>query len=196
MRSPPAPNAYVRSSPQSPPVQWRRMYVALTRAVPPTIGDCELTHITREPIDVSKAVAEHGRYEALLRELGVRVERVEAAPAHADSVFIEDTAVVFDEVAVIARPGAASRRGEVQAVAAALGELPHPAGDRPAGHSGRRGRVDHRPSRFRRSVTSHQCRWRASARRNPRAARLHGDCRGGRALSSPEDRGQRRVGAV
>jgi dimethylargininase len=97
------------------------MYVALTRAVPPTIGDCELTHITREPIDVSKAVAEHGRYEALLRELGVRVERVEAAPAHADSVFIEDTAVVFDEVAVIARPGAESRRGEVEAVAAALG---------------------------------------------------------------------------
>jgi len=98
-----------------------RMYVALTRAVPPTLGDCELTHITREPIDVARAIAEHQRYEALLRELGVRVEAVEAAPSHPDSVFIEDTAVVFDEVAVITRPGAESRRGEVGAVAAALG---------------------------------------------------------------------------
>ena len=97
------------------------MYVALTRAVPPTLGECELTHVTREPIDLDRAIAQHAEYEALLRELGARVERVEPAPDHPDSVFIEDTAVVFDELAVMTRPGAESRRGEVAGVAAALG---------------------------------------------------------------------------
>ena len=52
--------------------------------------------------------------------LGATVERIPPAPEHPDSVFVEDTAVVLDEVAVIARPGAASRRGEVAAVAAGL----------------------------------------------------------------------------
>ena len=96
------------------------MYVALTRAVPPTLGECELTHLAREPIDLDRAIAQHSDYEALLRELGARVERVDPAPDHPDSVFIEDTAVVFDELAVITRPGAPSRRGEVSGVAAAL----------------------------------------------------------------------------
>ena len=39
---------------------------------------------------------------------------------HADAVFIEDTAIVFDEVAIITRPGAASRRAETAGVASAL----------------------------------------------------------------------------
>ena len=56
-----------------------------------------------------------------LAALGARVERVEAAPDLPDSVFIEDAAVVFDEIAVLMRPGAPSRRREVDAVAAALG---------------------------------------------------------------------------
>jgi len=98
-----------------------RMYVALTRAVPPTLADCELTHLARQPIDLGHAVAQHAQYEALLGELGARVERVEAAPDHPDSVFVEDTAVVFDELAILTRPGAASRRAEVDAVAAVLG---------------------------------------------------------------------------
>lgn len=97
------------------------MYVALTRAVPPTLGECELTHAAREPIDLDRAIAQHSDYEALLRALGARVERVEPAPDCPDSVFIEDTAVVFDELAVVTRPGADSRRGEVAGVAAALG---------------------------------------------------------------------------
>jgi dimethylargininase len=57
----------------------------------------------------------------MLGALGARVERVEAAPDLPDSVFIEDTAVVVDEIAVLMRPGASSRRPEVDAVAAALG---------------------------------------------------------------------------
>jgi dimethylargininase len=94
--------------------------VALTRAVPPTITACELTHVARDPIDVALATRQHAEYEEMLRGLGVRVERVAPAPELPDSVFIEDTVAVFDETAVILRPGAAGRRGEVDAVAATV----------------------------------------------------------------------------
>jgi dimethylargininase len=96
------------------------MLLALTRSVPPTISECELTHLQREPIDYARAVAEHAQYEAALTRLGCRVERLPDAPELPDSVFVEDAAVVIDELAVIARPGAASRRPEVDAIAAAL----------------------------------------------------------------------------
>src|SRR5436190_2572431 len=99
------------------------MLLAITRAVPPSIQRCELTHLQREPIDYARAVAEHEEYEEALRSLGCRVERLPDAPERPDSVFVEDAAVVFDRIAVIARPGAASRRPEVDAVAAAL--APH-----------------------------------------------------------------------
>jgi dimethylargininase len=94
--------------------------LALTRAVSPAIGQCELTHLARDPVDYDRAVRQHAAYERVLTELGCRVERVPADPALADAVFIEDTAVVVDEVAVIARPGAESRRQETEAVARAL----------------------------------------------------------------------------
>jgi len=96
------------------------MLLALTRAVPRSIDRCELTHLARTPIDYARAVEEHAAYERCLRELGCQVQRLPDAPEQPDSVFVEDTAVVFDEVAVIARPGAASRRGEVDATIAAL----------------------------------------------------------------------------
>lgn len=94
--------------------------LAITRAVPPSIQNCELTHLQREPIDYARAVAEHAQYEEALRLLGCRVERLPDAPDLPDSVFVEDTAVVLDDVAVIARPGAESRRPEVDAMAAVL----------------------------------------------------------------------------
>lgn len=94
--------------------------IAFTRAVPPSIDRCELTHLARSPIDYARAVAEHEAYEDALRQAGCEVRRLPDAPDFPDSVFVEDTAVVFDELAVIARPGAASRRGEVDAMAAAL----------------------------------------------------------------------------
>lgn len=97
--------------------------VALTRAVPRSIDRCELTHLAREPIDYVRAVAQHDAYEAALRRAGCRVQRLPDAPDFPDSVFVEDTAVVLAGVAVIARPGAESRRGEVAAMAAAL--APH-----------------------------------------------------------------------
>lgn len=97
--------------------------LALTRAISPRLAECELTHLDRTPISVARAEAQHLAYEATLRALGCDVRRVEPAPDHADSVFIEDTAVVFDEVAVITRPGAESRRAETAGVERALVSL-------------------------------------------------------------------------
>jgi dimethylargininase len=79
-----------------------------------------LTHIARTPIDVAAAMAQHERYEDALRTLGCRIERLPDAPELPDSVFVEDTAVVLDEVAIVTRPGAESRRAETPSIAAAL----------------------------------------------------------------------------
>ena len=94
--------------------------IALTRPVPSTIQDCELTHLDRNPIDLDRAREQHRQYEAALAALGCTIEHVAAADEMPDSVFIEDTAVVVDEVAVITRPGAESRRGETVDVANVL----------------------------------------------------------------------------
>lgn len=94
--------------------------LALTRAVPDSMAECELTHLTRKPIDIAVARAQHAAYEDALRAAGCRVERVAPMPDAPDSVFVEDTALVLDDVAVITRPGAESRRREVESVAAAL----------------------------------------------------------------------------
>ena len=97
--------------------------IALTRAVPPSIGRCELTHLERQPIDVERARAQHESYEATLRSLGCAVTRLAPLPDHPDSVFVEDAAIVLDECAVMTRPGAASRLGELPGVEAALRPL-------------------------------------------------------------------------
>ena len=94
--------------------------VALTRAVPDSIQHCQLTHIAPVPIDIETARSQHAAYEDALRHLGCVVERVDPLPAMPDSVFVEDTAVVLDEMAVVTRPGAATRRGEVESMARAL----------------------------------------------------------------------------
>ena len=94
--------------------------IALTRAVSPSLAECELTHLSREPIDIAKAIEQHAAYEALLRSLGAKVIQTPGAPEYPDAVFIEDTAVVLDELAIITRPGAESRRGEVIDVAEVL----------------------------------------------------------------------------
>jgi dimethylargininase len=96
------------------------MLVALTRAVSPSLVDCELTHVSRTPISVEVAIAQHHAYERVLAEAGCTIIRADAAPDLPDAVFIEDTAVVFDEVAIVSRPGAPSRRAETAAVAEAV----------------------------------------------------------------------------
>ena len=95
---------------------------AITRGVSPELSRCELTHQPRVPIDTARAAAQHAAYESLLAGLGCDVRRLPAMPGCPDCVFVEDMAVVVDELAVIARPGAASRRPERAAVAEALAD--------------------------------------------------------------------------
>lgn len=97
-----------------------RGLVAITRAVSPSLDRCELTHLDREPIDVAKAEAQHRAYEDALRASGLTVVTLPAEPDFPDSMFVEDAAVVLPELAVITRPGAESRRGELLPVAQAL----------------------------------------------------------------------------
>ncbi len=94
--------------------------IAITRAVSPALGECELTYLPRVPIDVDVARAQHRAYEQALAEAGYRVEHLDADATMPDSVFVEDMAVVFDEVAILTHPGAESRRREMPAIAAAL----------------------------------------------------------------------------
>ncbi len=96
------------------------MLIAMTRAVSPRIAECELTHLAREPINPGRARKQHRRYEELLAELGCELHHLPPEPELPDSVFVEDTAVVLDELAVISRPGAESRRAETASVAEAL----------------------------------------------------------------------------
>ncbi|MCU1381968.1 MAG: hypothetical protein JWL71_665 [Acidobacteria bacterium] len=98
----------------------RMSQVAITRAVSAGLAACELTYHARIAIDVEIARAQHRAYEAVLAAAGYEVEQLEADAAMPDSVFVEDMAVVLDEVAILTRPGAESRRRELPAVATAL----------------------------------------------------------------------------
>lgn len=94
--------------------------VAITREVSSCINDCELSFHGRQPIDVAKAIAQHKGYQDCLAELGIRVVSLPAEPGLPDAVFVEDPAVVLDEVAIISNMGAPSRRPEARELAAAL----------------------------------------------------------------------------
>lgn len=97
--------------------------IALVREVSPQLGQCELTHLPRVAIESAKALGQHQQYVRALSGLGAEIQWLAPLPDHADGVFVEDTAVVLPAVAVILRPGVASRRGEVASVAAALEPL-------------------------------------------------------------------------
>ena len=94
--------------------------VALTRDVSPAIARCELTHLERTAIDLATARQQHDAYERCLSSAGCVVQHLDADADMPDSVFVEDIAVVFDEIALITRPGAESRRRETAAVAEAV----------------------------------------------------------------------------
>lgn len=89
------------------------MIVALTREPARALDACELTYREREPIDAGRAAREHRRYCDELRACGARVLKLPPVDELPDSVFVEDTAIVLDEIAVLTRPGVESRRGEV-----------------------------------------------------------------------------------
>jgi dimethylargininase len=94
----------------------REPAAALVRELSPRIVDAELTHLSRDPIDPTLATEQHGAYLGLLASLGLDLVHLPPLGQHPDGVFVEDTVVVVDGTAVLARPGVASRRGEVASV--------------------------------------------------------------------------------
>lgn len=98
------------------------MKIAITRPVSPALDRCELSFVNRSPIDIGLAASQHQSYLKALIACGCTIRELPAEPDLPDSVFVEDAAVVLDEVAVITRPGAASRRAETLSMASMLGE--------------------------------------------------------------------------
>ncbi len=103
-------------------VLWyiHKMLTAITREVSSALASCELSFIERKPIDMAKARAQHHAYEELLGKLGARVISLPEEPELPDSMFVEDPAIVLDEVAVICPLGTETRRKEAPTLAAAL----------------------------------------------------------------------------
>jgi dimethylargininase len=93
---------------------------AFTRAVSPRLSECQLTHLHRVPIDAATAAAQHSAYESALRDAGFEIVRLPELAEDPDGVFVEDTALLLGEHAVITRPGAPSRIGETASTAAGL----------------------------------------------------------------------------
>ena len=100
----------------------RILLIAITREVNAAIGSCELTFLPRVKIDTGVVLQQHQQYQTVLSSLGYEVVTVSTEPGLADSVFIEDTAIVLDEIAVLCRPGAESRQPEVAGVESVLQE--------------------------------------------------------------------------
>jgi len=90
--------------------------IALTHTVSQEINQCELSYLDRDPIDLELAVKQHDTYCRLLENHGLRVVELSVNENFPDGTFIEDTAVVVDEIAVMTRPGAESRRGEIAGI--------------------------------------------------------------------------------
>jgi dimethylargininase len=96
------------------------MVIAITREVSPRFSECEITHIERIPIDLNIARAQHHEYVNVLKKLGCKVIELPAEADLPDSVFVEDTAFILPEAAVITRPGADSRKLETESIIPAL----------------------------------------------------------------------------
>ncbi|MCB5912285.1 dimethylargininase [Streptomyces pinistramenti] len=96
---------------------------ALVRRPGPRLAEGLVTHIDRKPVDAASALRQWETYVRTLSDHGWQVTEVPAADDCPDSVFVEDTMVVFRNVALLARPGAESRRPEIHAARAAVQAL-------------------------------------------------------------------------
>ena len=96
------------------------MLTAIIRSVSSALAHCELSFIPRSPMDLAKARAQHHAYEQLLAKLGARVISLPEEVELPDSMFVEDPAIVVDEIAVIFPLGTETRRKEAPSLAATL----------------------------------------------------------------------------
>ena len=100
-----------------------RRATALVRAPGPRLDAGIVAHIARRPVDLARARRQHGTYVAALAAAGWRIRPVPPADDQPDAVFVEDTVVICDGLAVLARPGAPRRRAEVQGAEKVVREL-------------------------------------------------------------------------
>lgn len=96
---------------------------ALVNRPSAALADCELTFLERDAIDVGRAQRQHEAYAEALRALGVDVQVLQVNERCPDGVFVEDAAVILDEVAVITTMGTPSRRGEIPAMRQAIAQV-------------------------------------------------------------------------
>jgi dimethylargininase len=96
------------------------MLTAITRDVSASLADCQLSFVSRDAIDIALAKLQHEAYRKALESLGCKVIALPAQDALPDAVFVEDVAIVLDEIAIVTRPGAPSRREEGASVADVL----------------------------------------------------------------------------
>ena len=95
----------------------------LVRPPSPRLAAGELTHLARVEIDPELAYDQWRAYVAVFADHGWSVTELEPLDAYPDGVFVEDTVVIFDDLAVLTSPGAPSRVGEVASTARALADL-------------------------------------------------------------------------
>jgi len=84
------------------------------------MGQCQLTYLARAPIDYARALRQHEDYCRVLRACGAEVRTLDVNRELPDCAFIEDAAVVLDEVAVLASMGTPSRRPELAGIESEL----------------------------------------------------------------------------
>ena len=96
---------------------------AIVRKPSAALSRCALTFVERQAIDVDRALSQHDAYISALEARGVQVHVLPPQPDLPDAVFVEDTAVVVEECAVLTRPGIESRRAEVDSVEEAVRAL-------------------------------------------------------------------------
>ncbi len=87
--------------------------IALVRAPADTLADGQVTHIEASVVDVELANSQWDEYVATLANAGFEIQEVPPAELNADSVFVEDTMVIFGDLAVIGSPGSEQRVAEI-----------------------------------------------------------------------------------
>jgi dimethylargininase len=96
------------------------MIQSLVRTVSRSLAQCELVHVERQAFDLALAREQHAAYVAALQTAGAVVTVLPEERDLPDATFVEDTVIVFDELAVLCRPGAKSREPEVARIESAI----------------------------------------------------------------------------
>ena len=165
--------------------------VAITHVPSPHLEGGERTYVGHEPIDAQRALQQHAEYCDALRQCGAEVVTLDLYREYPDCVFVEDTAIVLDEVAVLMSMGAPSRRGEVAGIETGAARL-SAARARPSAGDDRRWR--HRSVgtvAVRRRIAAHECGGDQRTARSRTAVRLQRDGDPGSGMSASQDRVQR-----